>query len=332
MSNFDKASLYRNTIGDNGKTEIVPWDIALSRFYEGVKYVGVDKKDEDIADIYSEKGLKQSTFDKAVRLREVANQTKIPTHILGEPLKEDKPEATIPTGDSIKDNIKRIKMQTALSLKHSNELLEEMFDKKFFYEWLDKRDAHNSIIGLYCDCCATIESNDYGRDISRATIISPNVQNLVVRNLKDEIIAKCAVYVNSELGYAVVNNFEINKRYRRTQTKEPLGGRYTGDYKKWKDKTPAERKEDENRDLIFKTFVKGINDFVKRYNELHPDKPLHQVNVGTGYTKLKKQVEQLERANKKLSVPAIYSFFDAMRYDQYIIYKDKKEEKKEKER
>jgi len=133
--------------------------------------------------------------------------------------------------------------------------------------------------------------------------------------------------VNSELGYAVVNNFEINEKYRKTELEdEPYGGRYSGDKKDEKDKTQREKKEDKSRQLIFDSFMRGIKDFVHRYNELHPEKPITQVNVGTGYNKLKKQIEMYEKATKKLTVPASYSFFDSMRYDQHILYKlDEKE-------
>ena len=331
ISSFDKVKNRRTTIGKDGKNEVISWEKALVDFYKGQVYTGVEEEDKDIAEVFSQKGLKQSVYDKAVKLRQGAIEENIPEHLLGEELKEKKEEVKVETKknpeaeESIKDSIKRIKRQAAKSLKQSTEILERIYKKRFYYEWLSKRDAHNPIIGLYCDCCATIENADYGKDISRATIVAPDVQNLVVRNLKDEIIAKAAVYVNSELGYAVINNFELNRGYRQTQTKDPLGGRYSADAKEQEAKTPKERKEEENRELIFESFMKGIKDFVKRYNELHPENPIKQVNVGTGYSKLKKQVERFERATQKLTVPANYSFYDAMRYDQYILYKQDNE-------
>jgi hypothetical protein len=328
ISNFSEVKNRRTTIGADGKNKVIPWEEALIKFYKGMVYTGVSKEDEDIAKVFAQKDLKQSVFDKAVKLRQSAIEENIPEHILGEELKEEKEqleEDSHVEEESIKDSIKRIKRQTAKSMKQSIDILESIYKKRFYYEWLSKRDAHNPIIGLFCNCCATIENADYGKDISRATIVAPDVQNLIIRNLKDEIVAKAAVYVNSELGYAVINNFELNSGYRQTQVKDPLGGRYSGDDKEKEAKTPKERKEEENRELIFESFMKGIKDFIKRYNELHPDKPIKQVNTGTGYTKLKKQVERFERATQKLTVPANYSFYDAMRYDQYILYKEDNE-------
>lgn len=330
MADFSTAQKCRNTIGEDGKTKVVAWDKALVKFYQESNYSGVNKDNEDIAKLFSLKDLKQVVFDKAAKMRQTAIETGIPEHILGEPLLEDKKdfqEEQNSEEESIKDSIKRIKRQTAQSLKKSTDLLKRLYKKGFYYEWLSKRDAHNPIIGLFCDCCATIENADYGKDISRATMMAPDVQNLVVKDLKDDIIAKGAVYVNSELGYAVINGFELNRGHKQSQKKQPFGGRYTSDDKSDQEKTPKEKKEEENRELIFEAFMKGITDFVKRYNELHPDNPIKQVNVGTGYNKLKKQVERFERATQKLSVPAEYSFYDAMRHDQYILYKAEDEEK-----
>lgn len=39
----------------------------------------------------------------------------------------------------------------------------------------------------------------------RASMILDNCQNLVIRNIEGEIIAKMTIYVNREQGYAVFN-------------------------------------------------------------------------------------------------------------------------------
>ena len=45
-----------------------------------------------------------------------------------------------------------------------------------------------------------------------------------------------------------------------------------------------------------------------------------------GYNKLKRQVEQFEKASENLTVPADYSFQDASE-EQYILYKRETNEK-----
>ena len=44
----------------------------------------------------------------------------------------------------------------------------------------------------------------------RASIIHPDVQNLVIKTKNDEIVAKATLYVNREQGYGVVNTIEAN--------------------------------------------------------------------------------------------------------------------------
>ena len=86
----------------------------------------------------------------------------------------------------------------------------------------------------------------------------------------------------------------------------------------------AQRKE---RDLIFAAFQRGIKAFVEAYDEHHPDNPLKQINVGMGYNRLKRNVEQFEKATELLTVPSKYSFADAKEL-QYVLYK--REEQKDK--
>lgn len=368
MSEFDKVILKRKNIGNTGKISQVGWKEALISFCNGKKYIGVAKGNEDIARLFSARGLSQEVFERAFKLREIAKEKKVPEHLLGEPLRDEsakrktKQTSVSNTGNSYsissredideeenkQDNkqgnkeenkeeteveliekIEAIKEKTISQLNKTQKLLEETRKKIFSYEWLSKREASNGIIGLLCDCCAVIESEDYGKDIARATIIAPDVQNIVIRDRSGEIIAKAAIYLNKELGYMVINNFELNKKYRKTEIKDFYNGRYSGDMKDDSQKNDKERKEDEKRELIFQTFMRGIMDFVKKYNNLYPDKRIKQVNVGTGYNKLKKQIERFQKETKRLTVPAAYSFLDAMRYDQYILYKEEQGEEME---
>ena len=76
--------------------------------------------------------------------------------------------------------------------------------------------------------------------IAKATIESPDIQNIVVRNAKGDIIAKGALYMNRKFGYGVINDFEINSRYKAHED-------VYGDY----NVAPGSRDEHE-RDMIFK--------------------------------------------------------------------------------
>lgn len=298
MTNFNEAKLCRETIDESGKPKKVSWEEALKIFYLSNKYIGVTKENKDIAKIFGERGLSQELFDRANELRQEARGANIPEYILGETLREE----------TILENIERIKKQTEEELRGGRQIIEELYDKQFVYEWLSKNDPHNAIMGLFCSCCGTITSQFYGKDIARASVIAPDVQNLVVRNSKGDIISKGTMYINKDRGYAVINDFELNGKYR---DHEESIGRYSVE-----ETSP----EEQNRELIFKAFQRGLKSFIEEYDKKNPEKPLTQINIGMGYNRLKKQVERFKKATSNLTVPPEYSFHDAMNDEQYILY------------
>ena len=298
MSNFDEAKSYRETLDDSGKPIKISWEETLKKFYLSNRYVGVTKENADIAELFSGKGLSQEVFDRVNTLRQNAKNANVPEHILGQPIREE----------TILESIERIKRQTEKELVSGEELIEELYDKQFTYEWLSKNDPHNSIMGLFCSCCGTITSTAYGKDIAISSIIAKDVQNLVVRNSKGDIISKGTMYINKAKGYAVINDFELNEKYRHH---ESSSGRYSVE-----ETSP----EEQDREMIFKAFQRGLRVFIEEYDRQNPKNPLTQINIGMGYNRLKKQVERFKNAASNLTVPSEYSFQDAMKNVQYILY------------
>ncbi len=301
MTNFEDAKSYRNTLDETGKPITVSWQEALKKFYLSNKYVGITKENADIAELFGGKGLSQGVFNAASSLRQEAKGKKVPEHILETPIREE----------NILESIERIKSQTETELASGRQMIEELYEKQFTYEWLSKNDPHNSIMGLFVSCCGTITSSYYGKDIAKASVIAPDVQNLVIRNSRGEIISKGTMYVNKERGYAVINDFELNETYRHH---ESTSGEYTVD---------AKSKEEQERNMIFEAFKRGLRAFIEEYDKENPDKPIQQINVGMGYNRLKRQVKQFKKATSNLSVPTEYKFQDAMTHDQYILYERK---------
>lgn len=196
-------------------------------------------------------------------------------------------------------------------------MIEELYDKQFTYEWLSKNDPSNSIMGLFCSCCGTITSMAYGKDIARSSVVAEDVQNLVVRNSKGEIISKGTFYLNKERGYGVINDFELNTTYRKH---EQSAGRYN---------VEPDNKEEQEREMIFKAFQRGVKAFVEKYDEQNPEKPIKQINIGTGYNRLKRQVERFRKVSNNLTVPSEYNFQDANKA-QHILYERKEQSEIEK--
>ena len=317
MQDFNAVKSYRESASETGKPILVSWRECLEKFYLNNKYIGITDENKDIAKLYARKGIGQADFDYASELRSRAIEEGIPEHILGKPLKEE----------SIIESIERIKRQTEEELQDGRKIIDELYDKQFYYEWLNKRDSVNGIIGIYCSCCASINNLGYGADIAEATIISPDVQNLVVKNSKGNIIAKGAMYVNRKYGYAVINDFELNRKYKHHERSSEM--KYEPDDNTGRYDVPEDSKEEEERELIFKAFQRGIQAFIEEYDSQNPDNPIKQINVGKGYNRLKRQIDRFEMALEKLDVPSDYRFWDATENSQYVLYKREEDKTRE---
>ena len=153
---------------------------------------------------------KQDDFERAVDIMHEYKLNKVPANILANPLsQETSPFKYI---DEKAEEIK--KLQTSMLGN-----LAETATVQYSYEWLEKNDPTNYILGKLCSCCAHLHGAGYG--IMHASIIHPNVQNLVVRNEEGRIIAKSTLFVNPNEQYGVMNNFEVYQgvpylQYRET--------------------------------------------------------------------------------------------------------------------
>lgn len=129
------------------------------------------------------------------------------------------------------------------------DLKEEYGSSDFTYEWLPKQSWDNFVLGKKCSCCAHLLGQ--GAGIMCASMISPNCQNLVIRNKDGEIIAKMTLYINRDEGYGVFNTAEVNSEYH----------------------------DDESLKGIYKAFVRGCKAFIEAYN-LNNDVAIDAVTIG----------------------------------------------------
>ena len=194
----------------------------------------------------------------------------------------------------------KIKTEIDCKLIDSKKLIEKLYQLEFTYEWLSKHDPKNFTLGLYCDCCASIVSAHYGKKIMELSITSDDVQNLVIKNDRGEIVAKATMYVNKEEGYAVFNDIEMNRVYGNEMTLN-------------------DKSDDEKRVKIYEAFKRGVKAFVEKYNELYKDKPITQVNIGWGFNRLKQVIKKFERESEEIfDVP---NCFQDAKNEQWIVYK-----------
>lgn len=134
--------------------------------------------------------------------------------------------------------------------------------ESFGYEWLPKDDWDNFILGKYCNCCAHV--NGAGNGIMRASIITDNVQNLVIRNNLGEIVAKSTFYVNRDKGYGVFNNMEASLTLK-----------------------------DDDLEKVYEAFMRGAKKFMEVYNQNNPIE-LTRLTIGAARNRINKQLENHE--------------------------------------
>ena len=299
MLDFETVKKFRTSISENGTPITIPWKDAINKYLTEKRYFGITDETMDIAREFAKHDIDDQTFEIAQRYRRMQLGTNIPHHILSKPLKEE----------TIVESIERIQAEIEAKLIRGKDCLKEVYKKAFTYEFLDKYDPKNLIIGVYASCCATISGRLYGADIAKHTAISKDVQNIVIRNNNNEIIAKGSMYVAKNPSYAVLNDFELNEKYKIGEYGERPGYYLTspnGPYS-------------QTREKIFKAFLRGIRDFVKEYDRENPNDPIRKVAVGGGMNRLRVFCELFPEANEMLEVPSNYKFIDASD-EQFILY------------
>lgn len=197
-------------------------------FLSSTKFDGVNQKNKDLAYLIGAWYDRNETWEQAQRIYK--ESLTAPRNIFTKVTLDQE------TGELIYDNDPK------------KDLKEERVG--FTYEWLPKQSYDNLILGKYCSCCAHVEGA--GQGIMRASMISPDCQNLVVRNNFGEIIAKATLYVNRKAGYAVFNNVESSLNY----------------------------KTEDNLKKIYDALVRGANAFLEEYNKNNPERPIEEITIG----------------------------------------------------
>lgn len=252
------------------------------------EFINVNNENDDIAKEFSKfETIDQELFDEA---QEIRGKSKGVRHIVEKPLKEK----------AINKSIEELMDKIDSNLVDSKKLITKLKEMEFTYEWLDKQDPKNFTLGLYCDCCANIVSTLYGKEIMKESILNEAMQNLVINDADGKIVAKATIYVNKEEGYAVFNEIEMNREYGDEFMEEDFS-------------------DSTQREKIYDAFKRGTKAFIEKYNKIHSDKPIKQVNIGWGYNRLKQVIRKHEQISEEL-LETPESFKDT-KETQYVIYK-----------
>ena len=173
------------------------------------KFAGITTvRDREIADNFANiSDYQQKHFDKAKEIDKEREDSGVPDYIVGKHIGQNRTQA-------YKEYFELTGMMRDEILRNAESVMENQVDvsnKIFTYDTLAKSDIANFSIGFMTSCCARLYGA--GAGAMRGAILSKDMQPLVVKNDKDEIVAYSILYINREQGYAVLNDIEVNTRY-----------------------------------------------------------------------------------------------------------------------
>ena len=283
-----------NTSNRGSQRQLKPTIEKFESYFIADKYKGVTSENQEIATTISPFFTNQSSFNRAIEIDNKRKKRNIRNNILKKPLKE---------ADVFK-NIDEFTEKVISSKSDILGTLTSVADNEFTFEWLEKNDPKNFILGKLCSCCAHLEGAGYG--IMHASIVHPNIQNLVIRDKKGEIVAKSTLYINKFGRYGVCNNVEV------------------------KNGTSLDDLEQ-----IYQKFILGIREFAIQYNKEHPLMPLRQINVGGNNNDLLDVILDYRKSAKIKLKPINYGKYghgdlnyegDSF-YSQYVIWSASEDKK-----
>lgn len=250
-SEANRYKIRRYETTESGADKIkwkVPTVELLLREFEENKFMGVTEETRGLAEYLSEFRLyRQKHFNKAVEITNERKGKQIPDHILGEPLKQSKWESY----KQCEAKMEKLREQCLFETNNVLSSQTDIADKVFTYEMLARSDNANFAIGFLTSCCATLYGS--GAGAMRAMIVDDRIQPMVIRDSNDKIVSLGIIYVNKNEGYAVINNLELNQRYKDCP---------------------------EQCRAIYDKAIEGVDAFVNKYNEKHSDKPIKIVTCG----------------------------------------------------
>lgn len=223
----------------------------LLKEFSTIKFKGINNDNIHIANYLSQfKQYEQKHFEKAIEIdkerRRLVEEGYIKNNLTETIIKED----VVDSLEDYKERIKKLKNKikdNCIDTLNNQISTREMI---FTYEMLDKSSPENFAIGLLTDCCATLYGS--GGGAQRAMIVHPDMQPLVIRDIKGKIIAFGIIYVNKEKGYAVVNDFEVARKF--------------------KDEIIIKE--------IYQKAIQGVVAFTDQYNKENKDNPIRLVTCG----------------------------------------------------
>ena len=283
-NDFEKVQK-TNTNNHGSQRQLKPTVDKFIKYFNINKFQGVTEENREIANIIAPYFDDQEIFDRAVDIFKEKKDKNTHNNILNIHLQEPF------------EKIDRYAKKITDLQKNIFQNLLKTTKNQLTFDWLEKNDPENLILGKLCSCCSHIDGMGVG--IMKASIVDPFVQNLVIRNNFGEIIAKSTLYVNPNEGYGVFNNVEVNNG------------------------TEIDTK------MVYKKFIQGAKAFAEEYNKEHPNAKLKQINVGMNLNDLESELKSNNTRSRKILQAIDYADYGLdgryysgdSNYEQYIVWK-----------
>lgn len=285
-NNFEEVQK-TNTSNKGSQRQLKPTVKKFIEYFKENKFMGITEESKKIANEIGKFTSKQESFENAVEIDKERQANNVPNNLVGYHLTEN----------SYFSNFQKYSKDINNSQIKIVDNLANIATNEFSFDWLEKNDPQNFILGKLCSCCAHVEGVGYG--IMKASIINPNVQTLVIRDENSEIIAKATLYVNPKQHYGVFNNVEVRETLPASSHKK-----------------------------IYKKFILGVQVFAQEYNKTHPKNQLKQINVGMEINDIDEQIALNHKKSSKLFVALDYSKYckdddgynGDSSFSQYIVW------------
>lgn len=271
-----------NTSDKGSQRQLKPTLEIFDEYVNRKQFKGINDENRELADVISKFYTSQSEFDDALEIMREWKREGCRKQILTNTTKD--PFENI---EKLEQNIINVAREILLGV-------EQNFG--YTYEWLDKDNPYNFVLGKLTSCCAHLDGAGYG--IMKASIVNPDIQNLVFRQ-RGEIIGKATLYVNREGGYGLVNTAEISDKISLNEKK-----------------------------FIYGKLKLAVRNFAEEYNHENPNKPLKLVNIGMGSNRLSYYIQSRDKKSDKILQSPVYATYGkkSMNYncdsdlEQYIIW------------
>lgn len=109
------------------------------------------------------------------------------------------------------------------------------------YQWSLSDNPYNLVLGYIVNCCA--RKGGAGEDIMVQSMVNPCVQNLILRDQNQNIIAKSTAFYNEEEGYILFNNVEASHTFVGAASEQRLESARKAVYRAVSDQVNAQREK-----------------------------------------------------------------------------------------